>query len=250
MRVPQRRALARRADRCRSRDTRTPGRARPAGTRATSWSWQRTSSTSRAQRTARGLDMLPFYRSRWAKRSEGGPKPLLIYQDNAARSGDYLLTSPLELPNSVYSFHLYPLNWPRASRCWQRISNTCRGWNQPVWLGEFGVFREKGRGQEPDPHWLPDLAAMMRYCREPAVGWAFINTRAAVGHSSTPTPDGSGWTGSAVSRADFEVVALPGDGPSAASCTSQAPTGALRRLPLYGIRCGLGGTRRRSHGRA
>ena len=42
-----------------------------------------------------------------------------------------------------------------------------------MWMGEFGVFREKGRGQEPDPHWLPDLAAMMRYCRERGVGWAF-----------------------------------------------------------------------------
>ena len=121
----------------------------------------------------RDLDMLPFYRRVGTAIRAADPNLVLIYQDNAAHHGGYLLTSPLEMPNVVYSFHLYPLDWADGEPLLAAHLEHVSGWSQPVWIGEFGVFREKGRGQEPDPHWLPDLAAMMRYCRERGVGWAF-----------------------------------------------------------------------------
>jgi len=114
----------------------------------------------------RDLDLLPFYRRVGTAIRAADPNLVLIYQDNAAHHGGYLLTSPLEMPNVVYSFHLYPHDWADGEPLLAAHLEHVSGWSQPVWIGEFGVFREKGRGQELDSHWLPDLAAMIRYCPE------------------------------------------------------------------------------------
>ena len=98
---------------------------------------------------------------------------LLIYQDNAARNGNYGLTAPLDLPNSVYSFHFYPVSWSQGEPLLQSHVDHVASWHQPIWLGEFGVFREQGRGAEATAGWVADLGAMMHYCRVHNIGWAF-----------------------------------------------------------------------------
>jgi hypothetical protein len=119
------------------------------------------------------LDLLPFYEQMGHAIRAADPKLLLIYQDNAARSGNYALSAPLDLPDSVYSFHFYPLNWTEGQALLQSHLDHVASWKQPVWLGEFGPFREAGRGADVSDAWLGDLDKMMKATRADDVGWAF-----------------------------------------------------------------------------
>ncbi len=120
-----------------------------------------------------GLDLLPFYEQMGNAIRSANPHLLLIYQDNAARKGNFALNAPLDLPNSVYSFHFYPVSWSQGEPLLQSHVDHVASWHQPIWLGEFGVFREQGRGAEATAGWVADLGAMMHYCRVHNIGWAF-----------------------------------------------------------------------------
>jgi len=120
-----------------------------------------------------GLDLAAFYERMGAAIRAAGPNLLLVYQNNAARGGEFALTAPPDLDDAVYSFHLYPRDWSEGEPILRAHLDLTRDWGDPVWIGEFGVFREKGRGEEPGQRWLADLAAMMDACRQADVGWAF-----------------------------------------------------------------------------
>jgi hypothetical protein len=120
-----------------------------------------------------GLDLLPFYEQMGHAIRAANPNLLLIYQDNAARKGNYALSAPLDLPNSVYSFHFYPIDWQEGEPLLQSHLDHVADWHQPVWLGEFGAFREHGRGEQVNSDWLSDLEKMMAATRKEDVGWAF-----------------------------------------------------------------------------
>ena len=120
-----------------------------------------------------GLDMLRFYETIGRAIRRADPELLLIYQDNAARNGNNVLSRPLDLPDAVYSFHFYPVDWREGGPLLQAHLDHVAGWNQPVWIGEFGVFREHGRGTQPNADWLVDLHRMMLATRAAGVGWAF-----------------------------------------------------------------------------
>ena len=120
-----------------------------------------------------GLDMLRFYETIGRAIRRADPELLLIYQDNAARNGNNVLSQPLDLPDAVYSFHFYPVDWREGGPLLQAHLDHVAGWDQPVWIGEFGVFREHGRGTQPNADWLVDLHRMMLATRAAGVGWAF-----------------------------------------------------------------------------
>ncbi|MGZ4430220.1 MAG: glycoside hydrolase family 5 protein [Gaiellales bacterium] len=114
-----------------------------------------------------------FYRRLGEAIRAADPHLLLIYQDNAARRGNYALRRPLALPGAVYSFHFYPTSWAEGRRILDAHMSHVASWHTPVWLGEFGVFRAHARGAPVGGSWLSDLAQMMLYCRRRGIGWAF-----------------------------------------------------------------------------
>jgi|GEM_PF-6751849 len=101
------------------------------------------------------------------------PNLLLIFQDGV--NSKFKLTGNPGLPNSVYSFHMYPKAWlmpganqPSAEAQMQSHFDTAKVWNVPMMLGEFGQF-----GFADTLGWEADMKMLFDFCKLNNINWAF-----------------------------------------------------------------------------
>ncbi len=101
------------------------------------------------------------------------PNLLLVFQDGV--NGKFKLTGNPGLPNSIYSFHMYPKAWlmaganqPSAEAQMQSHFDTARAWNVPMILGEIGQF-----GFADTLGWQADMKMLFDFCKVNDVSWAF-----------------------------------------------------------------------------
>ena len=131
--------------------TPTPGRSSPAGTRDNKLVVAADIFNEPSAANCPGLDMLPFYEQIGTAIRQADPKLLLIYQDNAARSGNYaavLAARPSRTP-STRSTSIRSTG-ARASRCCRRISTMLRGGTSPCGSASSACSGSRAAGTQPE----------------------------------------------------------------------------------------------------
>ncbi len=103
------------------------------------------------------------------------PNLLLVFQD--AVNGKFKLTGAQDIPNSVYSFHMYPkawlmpgLNQPSAKDQMTEHLDSAKAWNVPMFIGEFGQF-----GFADSLGWEADMKMMLDFCKQNNISWTFYS---------------------------------------------------------------------------
>jgi len=109
---------------------------------------------------------------------EANPDLLLIVEDAATcRFPDFGLSRKPDLPNLVYSFHMYCPAWqPYGQTLVDKYLNRARDWDVPLFMGEFAAFGAAA-GSEPNSDLPPpkaiEVATALTYCREHDVSWTY-----------------------------------------------------------------------------
>jgi hypothetical protein len=130
-----------------------------------------------------------FYHNDGTALRQINPNLLLIYEDNAyqgyLKSG-FALTRPLDVPNAIYSTHLYPDAWTAGntgSTCEPSTKVTglqdyqihlarAAGWNQPLYIGEFDGFHLSESSCAAPATASQDTLAMMSQALADDVNWS------------------------------------------------------------------------------
>jgi aryl-phospho-beta-D-glucosidase BglC (GH1 family) len=101
------------------------------------------------------------------------PHALLFFQDSAWRGNfTFGLTSKPDVPNGVYTMHLYTRDWdPDGMDETRAYLDRARAWDVPLWIGEFDAFTYAST-HATNPGWRSDLTAMLSFCRANGVGWS------------------------------------------------------------------------------
>jgi hypothetical protein len=104
------------------------------------------------------------------------PDMLLIYEDSQDfHDVDFALTRPLELPNSIYSFHLYTGNWePDGLKRTIRFLSRASQWDVPLFIGEFDMIGTSWNKNAYGPaDWQDQGKEMLSYFKKNGISWAF-----------------------------------------------------------------------------
>jgi hypothetical protein len=139
------------------------------------------------------LHLNRFYRAVGTAIHEIDPTWLLIYEDNVSRStGEMVLPQPSDLPNAVYSVHVYGTGWSdaRGGGAIRRYAARAAAWNVPMWIGEFTLFGLLDR-KGTRSGWQPDVRTFLAYCRAHDIGWtieSYENGRFLIRGTTTPRP--------------------------------------------------------------
>ncbi len=116
------------------------------------------------------------------------PNMILFYEDDAysgfSKQG-WALTRPLDLPNSVYSWHFYPFTWdladnqpgftdtrPAKDKLADHLARA-NSWNVPIWIGEFDGFNLGNFDCSASATASSDLLAFMAYAKANNISWTF-----------------------------------------------------------------------------
>jgi hypothetical protein len=122
---------------------------------------------------------------------------VLLYEDNAYTSyvgsgGKSILTQPLALPNTIYSWHFYPPDWATGQPYYAAHLARAQQWNVPFWIGEFSAFSADQGSATPEANWQTDLATMFGDMRKNEVSWSLWayddGSYSILAAGSSPTP--------------------------------------------------------------
>ncbi len=145
--------------------------------------------------TPRVLGLRRFYETVGSAIHAANPNLLLVYEDKrvGANGASTALTGRPDLPNAVYSVHMYPPTWDGASGQPLLAFYAARAaaWDTPIWLGEFSAFGFTSP-TGPSPNWASDLRAFLTYCRDHDVGWtiaSYSSSRLLIRGTTTPKPE-------------------------------------------------------------
>ncbi len=139
------------------------------------------------------LHLKAFYEAVGTAIHQVNPDWLLIYEDNKSKStGKMALSEPPDLPNAVYSVHVYGTGWsdPRGGQAIRLYAARAAAWNVPMWIGEFTVFGLLDR-KSSGTGWEPDLRTFLKYCRTNDIGWtiaSYESGRLLIKGTTTPRP--------------------------------------------------------------
>src|SRR5439155_12658308 len=81
--------------------------------------------------------------------------------------GSFLLPTRPDIPNAVYSVHLYG-DWQGHLALYERRA---KQWRMPIWVGEFGAFEWDGVG--PAGAAPARVRALLDSLRARGIGWAY-----------------------------------------------------------------------------
>jgi hypothetical protein len=145
--------------------------------------------------TPRTLGLKRFYETVGGAIHEANPNLLLVYEDKRLGAGGSTtaLTGPPNLPNAVYSVHMYPPEWnaPPGKALLAFYEARATAWGAPLWLGEFSAFGYTAP-TGPKPNWAADLRSFVLYCRQHGIGWtiaSYSSSRLLIKGTTTPKPD-------------------------------------------------------------
>jgi cellulase (glycosyl hydrolase family 5) len=124
------------------------------------------------------LDLKGFYEKAGSVIQKINPNWLLIFEENRSkRTYRWSVTGKPELPNVVMSAHWYPTVWnqeeglPRLERYVARA----KGWDVPLWVGEFNAFRYTSGRSDELSSWAGDLKKFLAYSKKNHVGWTITS---------------------------------------------------------------------------
>jgi hypothetical protein len=145
--------------------------------------------------TPAALDLQRFYRTVGLAIHAADPSLLLIYEDKrlGGIGSPTALTGSPDLPNGVYSVHMYPQAWtdPSGMALLHLYATRAAAMGAPLWVGEFSAFGYTSPAG-PSPDWAADLTAFVRYCRAHDIGWtiaSYSSSRLLIKGTTTPKPD-------------------------------------------------------------
>jgi len=100
------------------------------------------------------------------------PHLLLAFQDSQFHgAGSLVLRRPPDLPNVVYTYHLYTPVWAPGGLAMTRVYlRRAHAWNVPLWISEFDAFGYASPSGTR-VRWSKQLAGMLRFCRLHGIGW-------------------------------------------------------------------------------
>jgi aryl-phospho-beta-D-glucosidase BglC (GH1 family) len=141
------------------------------------------------------LGLRRFYETVGAAIRQANPNLLLVYEDKRLGAGGSktALTARPDLPNAVYSVHMYPPSWttPQGRPLLAYYAAKATAWGAPLWLGEFSAFGFTAP-TGPSPGWAADLRSFVLYCRAHDIGWtiaSYSSSRLLIKGTSTPKPE-------------------------------------------------------------
>jgi hypothetical protein len=144
--------------------------------------------------TPAALGLTRFYRTVGMAIHLADPTLLLIYEDKrlGGSGSPMALTGSPNLPNGVYSVHMYPQAWadPQGRALVAFYATRAAAWHAPLWVGEFSAFGYTSP-TGPSPGWAADLHAFVRFCRARNIGWtiaSYSSSRLLVKGTTTPKP--------------------------------------------------------------
>jgi aryl-phospho-beta-D-glucosidase BglC (GH1 family) len=142
--------------------------------------------------TPASLDLQHFYTTVGSAIARANPHLLLVYEDKRLNTGHTALVGPPELPNAVYSVHVYPPSWgePKGRALTQFYADRAAAWGAPMWIGEFTAFgyTDPTGGR---PNWQGDLRAFLAFCRQRNIGWtiaSYSGNRLLIKGTTSPKP--------------------------------------------------------------
>jgi len=121
----------------------------------------------------RDIDLQGFYEKVGAAIHAANPNLLLMFEDNRSkRTSRWSVVGKPRLPNAVLSAHYYPAVWkaPEGLPRLRAYVKRARGWDLPLWLGEFNVFRYT-TSFPFEPTWARDGREFLDYARENDISW-------------------------------------------------------------------------------
>lgn len=126
------------------------------------------------------ISLDPFYETIGPAIHRANPHLLLVFEGSAPQQmlrGTTEFTSRPDIPNAVYSFHLYSPNWAAGRPAMNAYLSLADRWNVPVYVGEFNAFGEGSVQPEGtyaiDPNWRADTEALLSYALQHDVSWAY-----------------------------------------------------------------------------
>ena len=131
-----------------------------------------------------GTDVLPadlrlreFYERVGSAIHDVDPDLLLIFEDNhSKRTSRWSVVGRPDLPNEVFSLHWYPETWdaPEGLARLKRYVARAKGWDLPMWIGEFNAFRYTSHFSH-QATWASDLRKFLAYAKQNDIGWTITS---------------------------------------------------------------------------
>jgi len=124
-----------------------------------------------------GLRLREFYEKVGSAIHEVNPNLLLIFEDNRSkRTSLWSVVGRPDLPNEVFSLHWYPEEWdaPEGLARLKRYLDRARGWDLPIWIGEFNAFRYTSWFSHKAT-WASDLRKFVAYAKQNDIGWTITS---------------------------------------------------------------------------
>jgi hypothetical protein len=124
--------------------------------------------------------------------SAANPHILIIFEDalSSLASDAPILTAAPDVPNVVYSVHIYTSGWHSAEPLLSAQLANAKKWGVPLYLGEFDGFGAGNGGAAAtlDPSWQSDTQALLSTCASDGISWTFFSYYSLGPHSNAQVP--------------------------------------------------------------
>jgi hypothetical protein len=120
------------------------------------------------------------------------PHLLLIYEDSVPglMPSSPIITTPPTLNNAVYEYHIYTSDWATGQPYVTSFLDTAKKAGVPIWMGEFDAFEAGciGVNCKADQNWQADTQALLSFCNENGINWAYFSYYSLGTNLTTPIP--------------------------------------------------------------
>jgi cellulase (glycosyl hydrolase family 5) len=137
-----------------------------------------TSYPSGTDERPKDLDLKGFYEKVGSAIHKINPNWLLIFEENRSkRTYLWSVTGKPDLPNVVMSAHWYPTVWNKEEGLprLERYVTRAKGWDVPLWIGEFNAFRYTSGRSDVLSSWAGDLKKFLAYSTKNHIGWTITS---------------------------------------------------------------------------
>lgn len=124
-----------------------------------------------------------FYEKLGSKIREKDPYNILFFQDCVKNSISLGGGAKPNISDSVYSYHLYPGDWPGSNtsiklspkNLTDKYLSIANNWNVPLWMGEFDYIgiRESESHKDPTGDGITKTSAMLQYYKNNNINWTY-----------------------------------------------------------------------------
>jgi hypothetical protein len=140
-----------------------------------------------------GSLLTSFYAQMGEAISAANPHLLIVFEDTVPvvlMADAPIITSLPSVANAVYEFHIYTSSWATAQPYATAFLDNAERWGVPVWMGEFDAFEAgcTGTNCSLDANWQADTQALLTFCNENDINWAYFSYYSLGTSTQTPVP--------------------------------------------------------------